>query len=155
MIQAPHEKVQVFVAELAAYRRNRGSNEVAAKEHAGAARASLTPRLSSSVTDIEQLGVYPDAGPGDEDGWPEPIRGMGDDKRYVITVAFDSDAGEVAHGAGGAGGTISQVMEFEFAPIDGQWKIDAIRRVGSTPGAEDSPQDGEIVAPTATSTSTR
>ena len=140
-------QVQAFVAALTSYRGARGTDAVAARRYEAEARAHLTPRLNSSAPDLEALGVYADPGPGDEDGWPEPVRGEGDANRFVLTVAFDSDAGEAAHGAGDPGSQVSRLMEVQFARVDGRWEIDGIRRVTYNPYGDGRVHLGEGEAP--------
>lgn len=140
---------QRFVAAYSTHKANIGKDAVRARIEEAEARAFLTPSLNSSAVDLADLGVYTEPGSGDEDGWPEPIRGRGVRNHYTLTVAFDSDAGEVAHGAGGADANITRVMEFSFVQVAGQWKIDSVKRINySAPSQKEvAPEVTPTVAP--------
>jgi hypothetical protein len=122
-----HDRVSSFVTALRLYRQNRGEDERAARRYEVQARSYLTSSLDSRTADLESLGVYDDAGPGDEDGWPEPLSGSGDDRRYSLAVAFEANAGE--RSVENRGARIEKAMEFEFVRTGSGWKIGAIRRV--------------------------
>ncbi len=123
----PLGEAQRFVSDYLAYRASLSADPVRAKAKEAGARSFLTASLSSSIPNLRDSVVYNDPGPGDEDGWPEPIMGSGSGDRYTLYVAFDSDAGEVANG--GVRGQVSEAMQFDFVKVAGQWKISGMKRV--------------------------
>lgn len=95
------------------------------------ARALLSPRLSAGLASLDDLRVPKDAGPGDEDGWPEPLNGKGNDTSFTLLVSFDSQGGEKAHGEGR--GVPVNVMEFAFEKDARRWRIAGVKPVAYTP----------------------
>lgn len=121
------DRVADFVTALAAYRKHRAGDEALASTYEARVRAFLSPDLDSRTADLEDLGVYAEAGPGDEDGWPEPLSGDGDGKHYRLDVAFDKDAGEEA--AMGRPGRVDRAVRFAFERVGEAWLIASVERI--------------------------